>query len=251
VVLRMSRLSGKIPRITIRGETGLCVTEEGWRLIQERYGHQISDEARSAVNAVTNKFLQLAAAEDDATSKAGALKRLKDLKDRTDSLQEAINRLAIGNPIREYVDEEIAFAYSISKYDDSTPVLEYFSTFERELKRFSKACQDTTTFLSNHSFWPAGGAWGIWIRQLTMTLDHHGLSTSARKDSDNAKSDKASQFVELVATLQESIIPELFRRSHHSKSALANAIHKARKYSKPLASNSRTRRLKRKKAVRV
>jgi hypothetical protein len=117
--------------------------EEGWRKFEERYGHQIPDEARSDVNAVTNKFLQLASAEDDAPSKAEALERLEKLKDRTDSLLEAINELAVGNPIRQYVDEEIAFAYSISQYENATPILEDITTFERELGRFSKACQDT------------------------------------------------------------------------------------------------------------
>jgi hypothetical protein len=159
------------------------------------------------------------------------------LKNRTDSLHEAINELPVDNPVRQYVDEEIAFLYSISQYENATPILEYVSIFERDLERFSKACQDTITFLSTHDFWPAGGAWDIWIRQLTSILDHRGLPTSARKDSDKAKSDKASQFVELVDALQR-LIPERFRRSIHSKPALAAAIHKARDYSKPLASKS-------------
>jgi hypothetical protein len=232
----MPRLSGKIPRITLRAETGLCVTEEGWRLLEKTYGCKIPDEARSAINAATNKFLQLASAEEDAPLKADALKRLENLKGRTTSLEEAINELPVDNPIREYVDEEIAFAYSISRYEHSIPILEYLSTFERELGRFSKACQDIITNLSSHDFWPTGGAWDVWIRQLTTILDRHDLPTSARKDSDKAKSDKASQFVELVAAFQELIIPEQLRRSDLSKPALANAIHKARKYSKPLTS---------------
>ena len=219
----------------------------------KRYGRQIPDEARSDIIAATYEFLRLAYAEDDAPSKADALQRLKNLKGPTESLQKAINKLPVDNPIREYVDEEIAFAYSISNYEDSTPILEYISTFERELERFSKACQDIIIFLSTHDFWPAGGAWDIWIRQLTRILDHHRLPRFARKDSDKAKSDKASQFVELVDALQR-LIPALFRRSNHSKPALASAIHKARKYSKPLArkhslpgrNNSRPRQQKRK-----
>jgi hypothetical protein len=232
----MPRISGKIPRITLRGETGLCLTDEGWREIERRYGNKIPNEARSAVNAVTSEFLQLAEAEDDAPSKEDALKRLKNLNDRSNSLQKAINKLAVDDPVRGCVDEGIAFAYSIAKYENATPILEYLDTFERELSRFSKACKDTTAFLSDHSFWPAGGAWDVWIRQLTRTLDHYHLPTSARKDSDKAKSDKSSQFVELVASFQELTIPEPFRRSHHSKTALASAIHNARNYSKPLAS---------------
>jgi hypothetical protein len=253
-LLRMPRISGKIPRITIRGEMGLCVTEEGWRLIEERYGHQISDEARSAVNAVTNKFLQLASAEEDAPSKEDALNRLRSLKDRTDSLHEAINELPVDNPVRQYVDEEIAFAYTISQYENAIAILEYISLFERGLERFSKACDETITFLSEHNFWPTGGAWDVWIRQLTKILDAYDLPTAARKDSDKAKSNQASQFIELVYAFQR-LLPEQVRRSMHSKPALATAIHKARKYSKPLSSkrqagaggnNSRTRQQSRK-----
>ena len=236
----MPRISEKLPRITIRGETGLCVTEKGWRLIEGRYGHQIPDEARSAVNAVINKFLQLASAEVDAPLKEDAFNRLRNLKDRTDSLREAFNELPVDNPVRQYVDEEIAFAYSISQYENATPILEYVSVFERDLERFSKACDETITFLSGHIFWPTGGAWDVWIRQLTTILNRHDLPTSARKDSDKAKSDKASEFVELVDELQRLIIPERFQRSIHSKPALATAIHKARNYSKPLASGKQS-----------
>ena len=240
--LRMSRLSGKIPRITMSAGASCAIrelarvfhlVEEDWRLIEEKYGRQIPDEARSDIIAATYEFLRLAYAEGIAPSKADALERLEKLESQTESLQKAINELPVDNPIREYVDEEIAFAYSISKYEDSTPILEYLSTFERELERFSKSCRDIITFLSSHDFWPAGGAWGIWIRQLIRILDHYHLPTSARKDTDKAKSDKASQFVELVDALQR-LIPQLFRQSNHSKPALANAIHKARKYSKPL-----------------
>ena len=152
-------MSGKIPRIVMREAFGFHVLEEDWCEIEKRYAHSIPAEARSAVNDVTEKYLRLASAEQDAPSKADALKRLEDLKGRTASLKEAINELPADNPIREYVDEQIAFAYSISKYEDSTSILEYLSTFERELERFSKACQDTITFLSNNEFWPAGGAW--------------------------------------------------------------------------------------------
>ena len=69
------------------------------------------------MNAATNEFLQLAAAEDDAPLKADALRRLENLKDRTASLAKAINKLPVDHPIRRYVDEEIAFAYSISSYE--------------------------------------------------------------------------------------------------------------------------------------
>jgi hypothetical protein len=79
------------------------------------------------------------------------------------------------------------------------------------------------------------GAWDIWIRHLIKILDSHGWPTSARKDSDKAKSDKASQFVEFVDALQR-LIPEPVQRSMQSKSALATAIHKARNYEKPLTS---------------
>jgi hypothetical protein len=128
----MPRLSGKIPRITIRAGTGFHLMEKNWRQIERKYGHQIPDEARIAISAVSHEFLRLVSAED-APSKADALKRLENLKGQTDSLQEAINELSVDNPIRDYVDEEIAFAYSISNYQSPTPILEYLSTFEGEL----------------------------------------------------------------------------------------------------------------------
>jgi hypothetical protein len=232
----MPRIIGKITRLTIRGEMGLCVTEEGWRQIEKRYGRQIPDEARRAVNDVTNKFLQLASAEEEAPLKQDALNRLRNLKERTDYLHQTINELPVDNPIRQYVDEEIAFAYTISQYENATAILEYVSFFKRDLERFSKACDDTIHFLSQHNFWPAGGAWDIWIRQLTTVLDGYHLPTPARKDSDKAKSDQTSPFVEFVDAFQRLIIPERFQRSLQSKGALANAIHKARDYSKPLTS---------------
>ena len=241
----MPKLSGKIPLITMSAGASRALrevarafhlVEEDWRLIEKKYGRQISDEARVDIIAATYDFLRLAYAEDIAPSKADALERLKNLESQTESLQKAINELPVDNPVRQYVDEEIAFAYTISQYENATPILEYVSIFERDLERFSKACDETITFLSEHNFWPTGGAWDVWIRQLTTILRSYRLPTSARKDSDKAKSDQASQFVELVDAFQR-LIPERFQRSMHSKPALATAIHKARDYSsKPLTS---------------
>jgi hypothetical protein len=128
----MPRLSGKIPLITMSAGASRAIreaarafhlVEEDWRLIEEKYKRQIPDEARRDIIAATYKFLRLAYAEDDAPLKADALKRLENLKSQTESLQKEINELPVDNRIREYVDEEIAFRYSISNYESPTPIL--------------------------------------------------------------------------------------------------------------------------------
>ena len=100
-----------------------------------------------------------------------------------------------------------------------------------DLARFLSACDLTVQWLeqdAQQDYWPEGGAWEHWIRQLTIILREHDLPTGARKD----KSGRASPFVSFVFELQ-SLLPRKLIRSQHSKSALAVSIHKARRGSKP------------------
>jgi hypothetical protein len=71
-----------------------------------------------------------------------------------------------------------------------------------------------------------GFAWDGWVDFLGGLMEHYGLPSRVRKDSD--KSEVHSQFVLLIEKLQERL-PKKLRRHNHSKEALAQAIIRARK----------------------
>lgn len=135
--------------------------------------------------------------------------------------------------MREFVDETIADSYALLKYENSLPRRNYVGQVLVEIGRFANSCGETIHFLEQYEFWPKGGAWEIWIRELTKILDYHDLPVGVRKDSAKVKSKKESAFVKLVQRIQ-TLIPARFVRGRHSPEALATAIYNARKHSKAL-----------------
>jgi hypothetical protein len=77
-----------------------------------------------------------------------------------------------------------------------------------------------------------GDCWEGWIRRLIEILKRNGMSTSVRKDAAENKSGKASKFVLFVEELQKGFDAK-FRRGTHSTPALAEAVNRARRVTKP------------------
>ncbi len=243
----------KIPRITFRAVQPLNLSDENWQAIEASYGHSISQEIRTQIKAVTTQFLQFATAEDTGLMN-DAVKRIRRLRARAQSFNAAILERSIEDAareditakkmskerIREYVDDELALTYALLNYDQPLPGRNYVSRISLELGRFVNACNEVLDFAPQYDYWPDGGAWEVWIRQLTGILKIHHLPTGARKDSAKIKDDKFSAFVTFVQTLQ-TFLPRKHIRAQHSRVALATAINKARKESKPLVAPRKLR----------
>jgi len=236
----MPKTKGKIPRITFRAVQPFSLSDENWRTIEEAYGQSISQEIRTQLAAVTTRFLQLAIAEDSGLFMDDAVKRISRLCERAQSLNDAIKERPIDDPIREYVDEEVAFTYALLNYDQPLPARNYVGRISLELGRFVNACDEVLGFAPKYNYWPDGGAWEVWIRQLTGILKMHNLPTGVRKDSAKLKEDKFSAFAIFVQTLQKFIPPEHIR-AQNSLFALSTAIDKARTKSKPLVAPRKLR----------
>jgi hypothetical protein len=231
----MSKRKGKIPRVSVGAVKPFNVTDEAWQKIDAAFGRSTSREARTQVALATAGFLRAAQAEKNAGLMDHALQRVNRLRECAQQLIDAVGDRDIGDVIREYVDDELGEEYSRLKvekdFDKRLPTHRYVSWVSLELGRFANACHNWIDIAPRHGFWPDGGAWNQWIRQLTAILEAHNLPTGASKDTTKKKSDRASPFVDFVYSLQE-LLPNEYFRGQHSAGALATAISRARKVSR-------------------
>ena len=226
----MPRRKGKIPRITFGPAKPIQLTEETWREIEKAYGSLISQQARTQITRVTTQFLQQASAEKTGLLD-DAVQRATELRDRAQALLGTIDDRPIEDVIREYVDEAVALNYAMLKFDQGFSARSYVGYFSLEVSRFVIACETTLREFEEYEqfdFWPDGWAWGGWIRGLARIAASHNLPRRVSKDPNSRR----SPFVALVDALQ-SHLPAEHARAHHSEGALAGAINKALRWSKP------------------
>jgi hypothetical protein len=227
----MPKTKGKISRITFRSAEPVNLSEENWETIEKAYGQTISQSARAEIVSTTIQFLQLAAAEDTPLMK-DALKRITCLRDRAQSFNDVMNERPIGDEIRTYVNDRLAETYGLLNYDQAAfPTRNYVARLSLELARFVNVCNEELRFLPQYDYWPDGGAWEIWVRELTIIFANHKLPTGVRKDVDRQPEDTPSAFVNFVWSIQKFLPKQRVRA--HSTGALATAIHAARNESKP------------------
>jgi hypothetical protein len=245
----MPKIKGKIPRITFPAVQPIDFSEESWKTIEEAYRHPISQEVRTQIKIVTAHFLQLAMAENTGLME-DAVQRVTGLRNRAQSLIKAIDARPITDVTRDYVDDTLGMNYARLNGHKLCKALrirtvplaahKYVRVIYAELEHFVNASNLTLKDFDNVSqndYWPSGGAWEVWIRQLTDILAAQHLPTGARKDT----SKRASPFVALVYKVQ-TFLPKRHTRAQHSKGALATAITKARRASNfPLAPKARAR----------
>jgi hypothetical protein len=244
----VSKSKGKIPRIRFAAVPPINLTGENWNTIEKSYGHTISQKVREQILRATRIFLQLVKAEKTG-SIDDAIQRARRLRQGAQQVVDTIGSRPLDDIIREYVDEEIAFHYSRLKTADDDPKrfpqrLPYVQCVALEMSRFIYACDDALASLketSRHTYWPHGGAWEGWIRELTDVMEADDLPVGVSKDTDK-RPDRASPFASFVMKLQ-TFLPKEHVRPRQA-GALAVAIHKARQESKPFAAPRKARALK-------
>ena len=146
----MPKLKGRIPRITFREVQPLKLRDQDWLTIERTYGHSIPLEARAQITVATNRFLQLAQAENTGLI-SEAVKRVNRLLKRIQWLHACINERHPEDVTRAYVDDQIAVGYSLINVDDPAgkrfPTRNYISGVSHELMRFAIACDTVTESL--------------------------------------------------------------------------------------------------------
>jgi hypothetical protein len=164
----MPKPKRKIPRIIFRAANPISLTGEDWQTVEAAYGRIVSSKARAQIILKTNRFLQFAQAENTGAMNH-AIERAIRLRKCAQSLIAAINDRAGGDVTREYVDDELALSHARLKGDERPAARKYVSEIFAKLSCFVDACDQAVkeiNFSSQHEFWPAGGAWQVWIRQL-------------------------------------------------------------------------------------
>jgi len=170
------------------------LSDENWQAIEASYGYSISQEIRTQIKTVTTRFLQFATAEDTGLMN-DAVKRIRRLRARAQSFNAAILERSIKDAaredipaekmikerIREYVDDELALTYALLNYDQPLPWRNYVSRISLELGRFVNACNEVLDFAPQYDYWPDGGAWEVWIRQLTGILKKPSSANGRQK----------------------------------------------------------------------
>jgi hypothetical protein len=239
----MPKTKGKIPRITFSAVQPIHFSDGNWRTIEDAYGDPIPQEARLQIEVVTVQFLQFALAENTG-SMDDAFRRVTRLRDRSQSLIDAIDARPVDDVTRNYVDDELALSDARLNSVKFCKILgiramplaarKDVREISADLGRFVRACDRTLKvfeYASQYDYWPSGRAWDEWIRQLTTILAGHNLPTGVRKDVDKRSDDTPSGFTNFVWSLQKFLPLQHIRA--HSHGALATAIHEARKQSKP------------------
>ena len=196
---------------------------------------------RASIIEATKSFLESAEAESNAGSMEDALERVERLRKRAQSFSAVIEERAVGDLTRDYVDETLAMSYAQLNTDHTER--EYVVELSADLSRFFDACDLTLQRLKQddqHNYWPEGGAWEHWIRQLTDILEAQHLPAGARKDAAGYGVDKASPFVKFVGTLQ-TFLPKKHIRGRYTLSSLAEGIYKAREKPKPAVAPRKSR----------
>jgi hypothetical protein len=215
----------KIPLITLAAPRPFALDERKWIQIERAFGRCLDGQTRQEILVVTMQFLRFAEAESNTGLMSDAVGRVRLLRKHARSLLRIVDDTSGLQITQKYVDEQIAAAGGRRN----------FKVFSAELAWFAEACDMALSQMNNlsrHRFWPDGGSWQNWIRQLTEIAKRHELPFGARKDTDKVKQGKVSPFVKFVNKLQ-TYIPDAHRRGAHSIEALSVAINTARSRPKP------------------
>jgi hypothetical protein len=172
-----------------------------------------------------------------------AIARVKRMRKAAQSLMNAIYDPPGGDVTQQYVDEELYMGHARLIGAELCKLLRvralpfagpyYVPELYGDLARFVGACDLALGRLNSaaqYNYWPEGGAWEHWIRQLTDILEAHHLPTGVRKDAAGYRVTRASPFVKFVSALQTFLLKKHVRGG--SKSSLAERIYKARKRAK-------------------
>jgi hypothetical protein len=230
----------KIPRITFPAVQPIDLSDENWKTLEKAYGHRISPQVRAQIKVVTARFLRFAVAEDTGLMK-DAVRRVTRLRNCALSLINAIDAQPITDVTRDYADETLGMNYArlnghklykaVRVRTAPLATHKYVREIYADLERFVNACNGTLEEfddVSQNYYWLTGGAWEVWIRDLTGILEEQHLPKGASKDT----AIRVSPFVALVYKLQ-TFLPKRHMRAQHSEGALATAITKAREASQP------------------
>jgi len=206
----------------------ICGTD--WRRIEAKCGHHLDKNIREQIQQATQAFYLEALSELKAPRTGDAREALKKIRFFAEALREEVTPPADLDG-RFYAIHLLRSHIRDDRLGDPTslPYRDPLATFSNVISSLVIACERSLRELSdpNRAEFQEGEAWNNWICRLVEVLEPSELPTSARKDSDKRKHERASAFVVLISVLQE-YVPVQFRRTC-SEAGVATAISRAKR----------------------
>ena len=199
-----------------------------WRRIEKAYGHSLPKPGRLKIRAATREFLDWAVFEHTVRPTSEVIKRVVSIKKGVRKFQGVVFTC----PQKVGSDADLYARHLISKhlhlaFDKGRDGLQNLAF--NLANSISKGCDLALADLgSEQSTFRSGDMWNWWVCELTAILNAQYLPTEVRKDSDKNRTGKPSPFVAFIRELQV-YIPEDYRGTTHSDTALAVAIVRARR----------------------
>jgi hypothetical protein len=221
----MTRRSRKA-RLPASGGKEIVFTQDDWKRIEQAYGHDLPLEVREYIRFVTDALSVVGNVERNAPA-------LEKLKAKTKKLSDAAQSLLkeAGWPTPTETDTSI----EILTESLATAVKEYANDYLQFLLMVYAVLKGCNLM---HRTWESDGGlregwvWDAWVQGISEKVEHHGLPSAARKDSDKRDAENVkSPFVRLIRELHKHVPEELRRHDprHVTKDRLEQAIYRARK----------------------
>src|SRR5262249_53837085 len=212
-------------RLPASGAKEIVFAQDDWKSIEQAYGRDLPLEVREYIRFVTNAVSVVGNVERTAPA-------LEKIKDKTKKLSDAAQTLLkeAGWPSSTATDTSFeTLANELAK-----AVKEHANDHSQFLLMVYAALAGCNLMLSS---WESDGGlregwiWDAWVQGISEMVEHHGLPSEVRKDSNIRPSKEVSSaFVMLIDNLQKYLPRDLQRHKIlTSADALEQAIYRARK----------------------
>jgi len=221
-------MTSRKARIPANAGEEIIFSDDQWKSVEQAYGHSLSPEIRAHIYTATEALRLVGSAERNAPLKK-MIEKTKDLRDAAQSLlQEA------DCPVKEDSDST---SFEALTEDLATVVKEFRNDdlqFLLMVHQMVTGCNLMLRTWETDGGLRAGSIWDAWVQSINELMQHHGLPSAARNDSDADKpypDRPSSEFVSLIFELQKQIPINLRRHQHEmvTNNALAKAIQRARR----------------------
>jgi hypothetical protein len=210
-------------RIPVDAGKRIVFSEDEWRSIERAYGQDLPQPIRAAILLATDVLRLVGRMERNAPERKRMIAKTKKSRDAVRSLLQETDwpvEEDVAWPSFEAMTERTATAVKDFPYNHLQFLMVAYS--------FVAGCNLMLREWKADEGLRVGSAWDAWVLVIAEVLEHYGLPTAARKDSDKRDSAKVnSPFVWLIQELEKRIPKDL--RPQRAPDALTQAIHRARK----------------------
>jgi hypothetical protein len=212
-------------RFPVGGRKEIAFSEEQWELIEQAYGHQLLPDVRMHILLATEALSLVGNVEQHGPA-------LEKMKTKTKKLRESARSLLTeadwSPPIvacESFTSLTDALATAVNEFPND------HLQFLIMVQCVTMACNQMLGEWESEEGWREGYIWDAWVQGIGELMEHHGLPSAARKDSDKRDPERVSPFVSLIKELQKHVPAQLRRHDHPTvtPAALEQAIHRARR----------------------